>query len=172
MVAANSINRFFPAIASAVIGLIMQGCDLGGDGDPAIGTSPTSGENASKPSPTPRTIELSEADLRDRLHGFWIGQCVGNFMGLPFEFVYVDEPMPKLPEKYYDRDSAARDGLTVGAGGYGQIPQRLNELQGAYTDDDTDIEFVTLHAVEQHGLDISYAEIAAFWQDYIHITVS
>ena len=32
-------------------------------------------------------------------------------------------------------------------------------MQGAYTDDDTDIEFVTLAAVKEHGLGLNYAEI-------------
>ena len=41
-------------------------------------------------------------------------------------------------------------------------------LQGAFTDDDTDIEFVTLHAVERYGLDINYAEITQAWKTHIN----
>ena len=36
--------------------------------------------------------------LYDKLMGYWVGQLVGNFMGLPFEFTYWDEPMPIEPQ--------------------------------------------------------------------------
>ena len=108
--------------------------------------------------------------------GYWVGQLVGNFMGLPFEFTYWDEPMPIEPHTYYDEATANASGLNVNGpcetDGRGCIPQRLTELQGAYTDDDTDIEFVTLHALMEHGLDLTYAEIAEYWKTYINIKVN
>jgi hypothetical protein len=42
--------------------------------------------------------EISESELRSKIDGWWIGQLVGNFMGLPFEFVYYNEPMPIEPQ--------------------------------------------------------------------------
>merc|ERR1712085_242915 len=59
------------------------------------------------------TMSISSQDLRDKLEGFWIGQLVGNFMGLPFEFKYNAHPMPILPDKYYDVWSASASGLAV-----------------------------------------------------------
>ncbi|CAE8595171.1 unnamed protein product [Polarella glacialis] len=115
---------------------------------------------------------ITELELKDKLEGFWVGQLVGNFMGLPFEFVYWDEPMPALPDRYYDEQSAREAGLRCNTDGRGSIPARLDELQSAYTDDDTDVEFVTLHAVEEHGLGITYPEIAAAWRTYVHIHVN
>lgn len=92
-------------------------------------------------------------------------------MGLPFEFQCIRQPMPLLPANCYDRQIAESEGLRVGEGGYGTIPQRLNEMQGAYTDYDTDIEFVTLHAVGMNGLGISYPQIAKAWKNYVHIRI-
>lgn len=100
-----------------------------------------------------------------------MGQLVGNFMGLPFEFLYSDHPMPIEPQTYYDEASAHAAGLRVNSDGRGHIPQRLSRLQGAYTNDDTDVEFVTLHALEKHGLDLDYKQIAGYWKSFIHITV-
>eukprot|EP00931_Biecheleriopsis_adriatica_P008623 TRINITY_DN109778_c0_g1_i1.p1 TRINITY_DN109778_c0_g1~~TRINITY_DN109778_c0_g1_i1.p1 ORF type:complete len:505 (-),score=83.88 TRINITY_DN109778_c0_g1_i1:488-2002(-) len=118
-------------------------------------------------------LNISAASLADKLDGFWVGQLVGNFMGLPFEFVYMDEPMPLLPETYYDNDSATAAGLKCNfQDPRGFIPKRFNELQGSYTDDDTDIEFVTLHTVMEHGLNVTYAQIARAWQQYVHIKVA
>jgi len=116
---------------------------------------------------------ISKVDLRDKLEGFWIGQLVGNFMGLPFEFIYYNDPMPLLPDKYYDLNAARAAGLMCNTDGRGWIPQYLNKIQGAYTDDDTDIEFVTLHTVEQPGigLNVSYPQIAEAWKKYVHIKV-
>mmetsp|Transcript_13661 Transcript_13661/g.25632 ORF Transcript_13661/g.25632 Transcript_13661/m.25632 type:complete len:439 (-) Transcript_13661:247-1563(-) len=118
----------------------------------------------------PRTI--SKHNLYDKLMGYWVGQLVGNFMGLPFEFLYNDNPMPLEPQTYYDLNSAHAAGLRCNSDGRGSIPQRLNALQGAYTDDDTDIEFVTLHALMEHGLGLDYKQIAGYWRSYVHVHVN
>lgn len=114
--------------------------------------------------------------LYDKLMGYWVGQLVGNFMGLPFEFTYWDEPMPLEPQTYYDEQTANATGLNVNGPCEtdlrGCIPQTLNRLQGAYTDDDTDIEFVTMHAITEHGLDLNYEQIAEYWKKYINIKVN
>jgi len=119
---------------------------------------------------------LTKAALRDKLDGYWIGQLVGNFMGLPFEFTYWEDPMPIEPHTYWDYESAKAANLSVNGpceiDGRGCIPQTLDDLQGAYTDDDTDIEFVTIFALMEHGLDLTYPEITAYWQKYVHITVN
>mmetsp|Transcript_69695 Transcript_69695/g.163638 ORF Transcript_69695/g.163638 Transcript_69695/m.163638 type:complete len:447 (+) Transcript_69695:60-1400(+) len=118
------------------------------------------------------TGTISKGALYDKLMGYWVGQLVGNFMGLPFEFLYYNNPMPVEPQTYYDRWSAGRAGLQCNTDGRGSIPQRLNRLQGAYTDDDTDIEFVTLHALMEHGLGLDYKQIAGAWRNYVHIRVN
>ena len=73
--------------------------------------------------------------------------------------------MPMEPLTYYDEFTANASGLNANGpcaeDARGCIPQTLDELQGAYTDDDTDIEFVTLHALEAHGLELNYAHFGA-----------
>eukprot|EP00122_Pirum_gemmata_P019133 Pgem_evm2s17917 len=58
--------------------------------------------------------------------------------------------------------------LLINTDGRGEIPARLIEINASYTDDDTDIEFVTLYAVERYGLDITYPEITDAWKRYIN----
>ena len=118
---------------------------------------------------------ISKHVLYDKLMGYWVGQLVGNFMGLPlgacetamlllmhswthetmklelkiqdpkiprpFEFLYTDSPMPIEPQTYYDQHAAHSSGLRCNSDGRGSIPQRLNQLQGAYTD----AAWLTLH---------------------------
>jgi ADP-ribosylglycohydrolase len=110
---------------------------------------------------------ISEAALLDKISGFWIGQLVGNYMGFPFESLYEEEPIPFLVDRYYTyRDDAAirlhRDDLR------GFVPIVAGYVEGAFSDDDTDIELVTLHAVEEHGLDITYDEITEAWKRHIN----
>merc|ERR1712137_358243 len=84
-------------------------------------------------------MSMNSSTLRDKLEGFWVGQLVGNFLGLPFEAKYL-EPMPiERFETYYDRSNA--NGLRVVST---SVPDALLDVDGSYTDDDTDIEFVTL----------------------------
>ena len=79
----------------------------------------------------------------DKLYGAWLGECAGNMFGLPHEFKYDENPGPDL---------AFRPDYT----------------DGARSDDDTDIEYVYLHALEVHGLDLSYRQVAEEWMDHIH----
>jgi ADP-ribosylglycohydrolase len=110
---------------------------------------------------------ISQDELRDKISGYWIGQCVGNYMGFPFEGTYLENSVPVMVDRYYsfkDDSSLAinRDDLR----GYCQITAYW--LGGAFSDDDTDIEFVTLHAVEKYGLDLNYEEISKMWIEHIN----
>ncbi len=110
---------------------------------------------------------ISEADLQDKIAGFWIGQLVGNYMGFPFETVYVDDPIPFDVDRYYTfRDDPSIAMNRDDSRAY--VPIIAGWVEGAFSDDDTDIEFVTLHAVEEHGLDINYDEITAAWKRHIN----
>ena len=111
--------------------------------------------------------KISRDELRDKISGYWIGQCVGNYMGFPFEGTYLEESVPVFVDRYYNFD----DDTTLAINrndlrGYCLIT--TNWLEGAFSDDDTDIEFVTLHAVEKYGLDISYPEITDMWKKHIN----
>jgi ADP-ribosylglycohydrolase len=110
---------------------------------------------------------ITRESLIEKLSGFWIGQLVGNYLGFPFENVYVDEPIPVLVDRYYTPFNAGslrinRDDARA------YVPYLFTAFDGAYSDDDTDIEFVTLHAVERHGLDLNYAQITEAWKRHIN----
>jgi ADP-ribosylglycohydrolase len=110
---------------------------------------------------------ISRAELKEKIAGYWIGQLVGNYIGFPFENVYVEEPIPFLVDRYYThRDDPSirmnRNDLR------GFIPIFADAFEGAFSDDDTDIEFVTLHAVERFGLEINHAQITQMWKKHIN----
>lgn len=110
---------------------------------------------------------ISESELKNRIAGFWIGQLVGNYMGFPFESTYLNEPIPIDIDRYYtfqDDDSLRINRNDLRA----YVPILAGWLNGAFSDDDTDIEFVTLHAVEQYGLDITHEEITEAWKRHIN----
>ena len=110
---------------------------------------------------------ISEKDLHDKISAFWLGQLVGNYFGLPFENNYIDEPVPILVDRIYTHeDDVALDINRSDWRGY--IPIFMDAVEGAFADDDTDIEFVTLHAVEKYGLDITYPEITEMWKRHIN----
>ena len=112
---------------------------------------------------------ISHEELMDKLSGFWIGQLLGNYFGFPFENKYVDEPVPVLVDYVYTADYDGDLPLKINnKDRRGYVPIMVNALRGAFSDDDTDIEFVTLHAVEKYGLDITYPEITQMWKTHIN----
>ena len=111
--------------------------------------------------------EISEQELTDKISAFWLGQLVGNYYGLPFENNYVDEPVPILVDRIYTH--ADDESLELNRKDWrGYIPIFMNAVEGSFADDDTDIEFVTLMAVEKYGLDITYPEITEMWKKHIN----
>ena len=110
---------------------------------------------------------ISRRELLDKMEAFWIGQLAGNYMGFPFENVYVEEPCPFFVDRYYTYKSDPsirmnRNDLRA------FVPVFASAFEGAFSDDDTDIEFVTLHAVERFGLDITHEEITGMWKKHIN----
>jgi len=110
---------------------------------------------------------ISEKELNDKISAFWLGQLVGNYYGLPFENKYVDEPVPFLVNRVYTYKDD--ESIVLNRNDWrGFIPVFMNAVEGAFADDDTDIEFITLHAVEKYGLDLSYPEITDMWKKHIN----
>jgi ADP-ribosylglycohydrolase len=111
--------------------------------------------------------KISEDELRDKISGYWIGQCVGNYMGFPFEGTYLEEPVPVFVDRYYQFDDDTS--LVINRNDMRGYCRLMTEwLEGAFSDDDTDIEFVTLYAIEKYGLDINYSEITEMWKSHIN----
>ena len=112
---------------------------------------------------------ISHAELIDRLSGFWIGQILGNYIGFPFENRYVEEPLPILVDRVNTANYDGVPELKMNVRDRrGHIPIMASAVQGAFSDDDTDIEFITLHAVERYGLDITYPEITQMRKTHIN----
>ena len=112
---------------------------------------------------------LSQAELRRAVEGYWIGQLAGNYVGLPFENLYLEEPLPMLVDRYYTFQDAKPLGLKMNLDDRrAYLPILADALGGAWSDDDSDIEFVYLHAVEQQGLDLTYEQLAAAWSAHIN----
>ncbi len=86
---------------------------------------------------------ISSAELLDRLHGMWLGQLIGNAAGRETEGMYSGaEPNPDT-----------------------SVPWVIKQAWDA--DDDTDIEYVTLHIIESCGFDCDANDIAGQWLDHI-----
>lgn len=112
---------------------------------------------------------ISHDELMDKLSGFWIGQILGNYIGFPFENLYIEEPIPVLVDRVYTANYDGDPELKLNRNDRrGHIPIMCGAVKGAFSDDDTDIEFVTLHAVEKYGLDITYPEITGMWKAHIN----
>ncbi|MCB1123841.1 MAG: ADP-ribosylglycohydrolase family protein, partial [Verrucomicrobiae bacterium] len=115
------------------------------------------------------TRTISQEKLRDKIYGYWIGQLAGNYMGFPFENLYLDEPIPIDIDRYFDFRDAEKFGLKMNLNDRRSYTRIMADaMGGAWSDDDTDIEFVTLHALEKYGLDLNYAEITEMWKQHIN----
>lgn len=97
-------------------------------------------------------LRLGVAEYRDKVYASWLGQCAGNIYGLAHEQRYFREPGP--------------DRFPLGYSGWGAA--RMKELNGAFSDDDTDVEYMYLLAMEKHGIEPTYAQLAEFWKRHVH----
>jgi len=111
--------------------------------------------------------KISQDELKDKISGYWIGQIVGNYMGFPFESTHIEDPIPVFVDRYYSFSDDPSLKINISdLRGYCKL--LTNWIGGAFSDDDTDIEYVTLHAVEKYGLDITYTEITEMWKRHIN----
>lgn len=115
--------------------------------------------------------------MRDKIAGYWMGQIVGNYVGFPFESLYNERtgPIPVDINRYvnchsdYELLKGEWKDLKIHCSdrrGFTDI--MASSMQGVASDDDTDIEFVYLNAVEDYGLDINYKEICEVWKKHIN----
>lgn len=89
---------------------------------------------------------LTAEELRDKIAGAWVGQMIGNIYGLPHENKYVNAPGPeKWPY------------------GYTKNLDKLKSYQGAFSDDDTDIEYMYLLRMMKSGHEPSYEQLRESW---------
>ena len=89
-------------------------------------------------------VEISIEDLRDKIRGGTLGHMLGDLNGLKHEMKYIAEP--------------------------GNVQAYVPALpEGAWTDDDTDFEWVYLAEMQRSGeLVIPYTRIATLWKEHIN----
>ncbi|XOV84883.1 MAG: ADP-ribosylglycohydrolase family protein [bacterium] len=101
-------------------------------------------------------IEIDRNEYHDRLRGFWLGSSIANWTGLPTENTRAEPPF------FNDNDWQTQIGRE------GEIVDYVlaNDPWGA--DDDTDIEYVYLKALEKNDTYLLTGEqIAAAWRTHI-----
>jgi ADP-ribosylglycohydrolase len=94
---------------------------------------------------------LSLNELHDKIAGAWIGQMVGNIYGLPHENKYIDNPGDEKDFPY----------------GYRKNIDKLKKYNGAFSDDDTDIEYIYLMLMEKYGIEPTYEQMREGWMYHI-----
>jgi len=94
--------------------------------------------------------KISVGDYQEKVYASWLAQCVGNVYGLPHENAYIDEPGPETFPY-----------------GYTENTERLKEIGGVFSDDDTDIEYMYLLAMEKHGPEPTLAQLAELWKYHV-----
>lgn len=99
-----------------------------------------------QPACSPAERRIRVAEYEDKVYASWLGQCIGNMYGLPHEHKYLDEPRTEPIEGW------AEESL-----------KRMRESNGAFSDDDTDIEYVDLFLMEKYGPEPTYENVAEFW---------
>ena len=100
--------------------------------------------------PAPEARQLTIAEYEEKVAGFWLGQLVGNIYGLSHEFQYLDEPGPDVFPL-----------------GYGPALERAVDIDGAFSDDDTDLEYMYLLQMEEHGVEPTYRQLRDAWMYHI-----
>ncbi|MCU4163726.1 ADP-ribosylglycohydrolase family protein [Carboxylicivirga caseinilyticus] len=93
---------------------------------------------------------ISADEYKDAVYASWIGQIIGNTYGLGYEFKYIDEPGPdQFPY------------------GYSFTLADLKKYDGAFSDDDTDIEYMYLSIMEKKGIEPTYFDLAEAWKTHV-----
>ena len=97
-----------------------------------------------RPPQAAATLELSADTVQDKIRGGLLGHLLGDLNGLKHEMKYIAEP--------------------------GNVTDYTPALpQGAWTDDDTDFEWVYLVAMQERGVTLLPAqEIVALWKKHIN----
>ena len=91
-----------------------------------------------------QVLKIPAEQTIDKIRGGLLGQNLGVLNGLPYEFKFIERP--------------------------GDVSGYLPSLpQGAWTDDDTDFEWVYIFQMQQTGqLMIPYPEVAQLWRERIN----
>lgn len=92
--------------------------------------------------------EISYEQLRSKIAGAWLGQMVGNIYGLEYENKFIEEP---------------GEGPFV----WNKAMRKMTAVDGAFSDDDTDVEYMYLIMMEKNGVRPTYAQMRECWMYHI-----
>ena len=105
-------------------------------------------------------LVISKQVLEDKIYAAWLGQMAGNIYGLVHENQYIDAPGPAdFPYGYDYAPTWLADG--------GYMTDALRKYDGAFSDDDTDFEYIYLMQMEKHGPEPTYAQLAEAWTYHV-----
>ena len=119
-------------------------------------------------------ISISRDSYREKLHGFWLGQCIANWTGLVTEMDKIGGEGPH--GEFYTRENWGRpDQPSIWSEGSPSelsenIDWVLEEEDGIWgADDDTDIEYIYQHLLLQHQTSmLSGEQIRDGWLQHIY----
>ena len=94
--------------------------------------------------------KIPVAVYQDKVYASWLGQMIGNIAGLPHENRHIDQPGPETFPY-----------------GYGENLEYLKEVKGAFSDDDTDLEYMYLLAMEKNSPEPTYVQLTEAWEYHI-----
>lgn len=94
---------------------------------------------------------ITVKELRNKIAGAWIGQMIGNIYGLPHENKYINAPGDESKWPY----------------GYLKNLDKLKKYEGAFSDDDTDVEYMYLLNMEKYGYEPTYEQMREAWMFHI-----
>lgn len=99
--------------------------------------------------------QISEDVYVEKVYASWLGQCIGNFFGLQYENKYIEKiPETDIPREYI-----------------GWPLDKMKDLDGAFSDDDTDIEYMYMFMMEERGIEPTYRDIAERWIRHINFRI-
>lgn len=116
----------------------------------------------------PEMKSISADEYEAKVYASWIGQIIGNIYGLPHENQHVDKPGADRFPYGYEIENPDPDDFEHG---YGSRLPHVREVDGAFSDDDTDIEYMYLLAMEKHGPEPTYAQLADAWMHHVRSRV-
>ena len=136
-------------------------------------TNPVDAEIEGEAAPDAANLQIDRAKYADRLHGFWLGQSIGNWTGLVTEMDKIGGDGPA--GVFYTRDDwQSADTPAIWSDAPSELSATIDfvlrgpdEVWGA--DDDTDIEYMYQAALHANRTSLlSPEQIRAAWLRHIY----
>jgi ADP-ribosylglycohydrolase len=120
-----------------------------------------------------RKPKINSCQIEDRIHGAWLGRCLGCYLGKPLEGIKSRVLWPFLkdtgqwPLRYFVQFPTKLKSKKL----YEPIYSRLGLDPTPYmpVDDDTNYTMVGLLVLERHGREFTPADVANFWLERLPV---